>query len=258
MMFVFGGGDGKYWLNDLLIFDLVNLEWSGPVQTQGIAPVGRLQHSAITFEKKIFIFGGEPDQYRQLNDIFYLDTATLTWVKPQVGGTEPSARVSTTGCLIDSKIYYFGGYDGVHWMNDVHVFDIDSNHWEKVQTSDYRPRPRCRHTANIVKGQLYVFGGNDCELSFNDIWMLYIGVQVPQASLHRDMLCLLEQGDFADVTFVIGDTRIKGHKCILASRSSFFKNMFTVGMRECEESVISVQDINLQTFKKLLEFIYSD
>ena len=72
------------------------------------------------------------------------------------------------------------------------------------------------------------------------------------------MLGLLEAGDFADVTFVIGDTRIKGHKCILASRSSFFKNMFTVGMRECEESVISVQDITLQTFKKLLEFIYSD
>jgi len=30
-MYVFGGGDGKYWLNDLLVFDLVNLEWSGPV-----------------------------------------------------------------------------------------------------------------------------------------------------------------------------------------------------------------------------------
>ena len=86
------------------------------------------------------------------------------------------ARVSTTGFLIDSKIIYFGGYDGVHWMNDVHVFDIESNYWEKVVTSEFKPRPRCRHTANIVKGQLYIFGGNDCELSFNDIWMLSIGV----------------------------------------------------------------------------------
>jgi N-acetylneuraminic acid mutarotase len=175
-MYVFGGGDGKYWLNDLLILDLVNREWSGPVQTNGIAPVGRLQHSAITFDKKIYIFGGEPDQFRQLNDIFYLDTSTLTWVKPIVTGEDPSARVSTTGCLIDSKIYYFGGYDGVQWMNDVHVFDIDSNRWSKVQTYGYKPRPRCRHTANIVKGQLYIFGGNDCELSFNDIWALSIGV----------------------------------------------------------------------------------
>lgn len=30
-MYVFGGGDGKSWLNDLLVFDIVNLEWSGPV-----------------------------------------------------------------------------------------------------------------------------------------------------------------------------------------------------------------------------------
>ena len=72
------------------------------------------------------------------------------------------------------------------------------------------------------------------------------------------MLSLLESGEFSDVTFVINDPRIKGHKCILAARSSFFKNMFTVGMRESEESVISVQDINLTTFNKLLEFIYSD
>jgi len=105
---------------------------------------------------------------------------------------------------------------------------------------------------------LYVFGGNDCELSFNDIWMLYIGVQVPQANLHRDLLSLLDTGEFSDVTFIINDTRIKGHKCILASRSNFFKNMFTVGMRESEESIISVQDISLPTFMKLLEFIYSD
>ena len=72
------------------------------------------------------------------------------------------------------------------------------------------------------------------------------------------MLALLESGDFSDVTFVINDTRIKGHRCILATRSNFFENMFTVGMRESEESVISVQDISLPTFNKLLEFIYSD
>lgn len=54
------------------------------------------------------------------------------------------------------------------------------------------------------------------------------------------MLTLLESGSFSDVTFVIGDTRIKGHKCILASRSNFFANMFSSGMRESEESVVSV------------------
>lgn len=81
---------------------------------------------------------------------------------------------------------------------------------------------------------------------------------MPPPCLGKDMISLMEQGTFSDVTFVIGDTRIKAHKCILASRSNFFANMFNVGMREAEESVISVQDINLATFKKLLQFIYSD
>ena len=179
-------------------------------------------------------------------------------MKPIVTGEDPSARVSTTGCLIDSKIYYFGGYDGVQWMNDVHVFDIDSNRWSKVQTFGYKPRPRCRHTANIVKGQLYIFGGNDCELSFNDIWMLSIGVQVPEPTLMKDMISMLENGTFADVVFVLGDTRFKAHKCLLAARCSFFASMFSHQMREAQESIITVQDIAPYTFKKLLEFVYTD
>lgn len=100
-----------------------------------------------------------------------------------VTGDEPSARVSTTGCLIDSKIYYFGGYDGKLWMNDIHVFDIETNMWDKIPTSGVKPRPRCRHTGNIIKGHLYIFGGNDCELSFNDTWALSIGVQVPEPTI---------------------------------------------------------------------------
>lgn len=50
-MYVFGGGDGKYWLNDLLIFDLKTYEWEGPIETKGKAPSGRLQHAAVVFDK---------------------------------------------------------------------------------------------------------------------------------------------------------------------------------------------------------------
>jgi hypothetical protein len=70
--------------------------------------------------------------------------------------------------------------------------------------------------------------------------MLSIGVQVPEPQMSKDLLRMLENGKFADVTFVLGDTKIKAHKCILASRSKFFESMFSVGMREASESVISV------------------
>lgn len=63
---------------------------------------------------------------------------------------------------------------------------------------------------------------------------------MPEPQLSRDLLRMLENENFADVTFILGETRVKAHKCILASRSNFFENMFSVGMREAQESVISV------------------
>ena len=95
-------------------------------------------------------------------------------------------------------------------------------------------------------------------MSFNDIWVLSIGVQVPEPTLMKDMINMLDMGTFSDVTFVLGDSKFKAHKCILASRCHFFQNMFSLGMRESQESIITVQDISPQIFKKLLEFIYTD
>ena len=46
------------------------------------------------------------------------------------------------------------------------------------------------------------------------------------------MITLFETGLFADVTFVLSDTKFKAHRCILASRCQVFNNMFSVGMKE--------------------------
>jgi len=58
--------------------------------------------------------------------------------------------------------------------------------------------------------------------------------------MSKDLVGMLDNENFADVTFVVGDTKLRAHKCILASRSSFFESMFSVGMREAQESLISV------------------
>ena len=70
--------------------------------------------------------------------------------------------------------------------------------------------------------------------------MMSIGVQIPEPTIIKDLMSMLEAGTFTDVTFVLGDTKFKAHRCILASRSSFFANMFGLGMKEASESVISV------------------
>ena len=75
-------------------------------------------------------------------------------------------------------------------------------------------------------------------MSFNDTWLLSIGVQIPETSMSKDLLSMLETGKFGDVTFAVGDKKIVAHKCILASRSVFFEKMFSLGMLESTESII--------------------
>lgn len=72
-MYVFGGGDGKMWLSDLYSFDfgkfyiysnfLVLKTWTLK-ETNGKSPSGRLQHSSVIHNGKIYVFGGEPDRLR--------------------------------------------------------------------------------------------------------------------------------------------------------------------------------------------------
>ena len=59
-MYVFGGGDGRHWLNDLIYFDIKRLDWVKAEQL-GELPEGRLQHAAFTKGTKLYIYGGEPD-----------------------------------------------------------------------------------------------------------------------------------------------------------------------------------------------------
>ena len=55
----FGGGDGKEWLDDLLIFDITKNQWFQP-KTKGQKPGGRLQHTSFIYKNRFYIFGGEP------------------------------------------------------------------------------------------------------------------------------------------------------------------------------------------------------
>jgi N-acetylneuraminic acid mutarotase len=261
-MYIFGGGDGKYWLNDLLVFHLKTYEWVGPVETKGRAPSGRLQHAAIVYDKKIFIFGGEPDRYRQLNDLFYLDircqggSSKMTWYQPSTEGVPPTPRVSATGCLVDSEIFFFGGFDGMRWLNDLHTFCLKTMTWSKKLTYGNKPSPRCRHSTNYLNGKLYIFGGNDCDKSFNTVHTIQL---LPPSTLRKDLKCMLNDELFADITFVLEESiKIRAHRSILSSRCDVFKSMFLSSMQEGSKDEIEIKDTNAEVFKAIINYIYTD
>ena len=64
------------WLNDLFSYDFEQSCWS-LIEAKGKPPFGRLQHSSVIQQDKLYIFGGEPDRLRQLNDLFVFNIGTL-------------------------------------------------------------------------------------------------------------------------------------------------------------------------------------
>lgn len=67
-----------------------------------------------------------------------------------------------------------------------------------------------------------------------------------------DLDSLLESGKFADVTLVVGDSELKAHRAILASRSNTFDSMFESG-----ESRYELADIDLEVAEHTLRYIYT-
>jgi N-acetylneuraminic acid mutarotase len=63
-------------------------------------------------KKKLYVFGGEPNQLLQLNDLYVYQIENNLWIELKPKGVPPTPRVSTSALIYDEVIYFFGGYDG--------------------------------------------------------------------------------------------------------------------------------------------------
>jgi len=74
----------------------------------GKYPPQRANHSSAIIKNNLYIFGGW-DGTKRLNDLFFLDTLTLTWTKVVVDGTAPSPRAGMSLTNLNDKLLLFGG-----------------------------------------------------------------------------------------------------------------------------------------------------
>jgi Kelch motif len=89
-VYVFRGGNGREYLNDLHALHVDTLTWR-KVHCTGAVPQQRANHSSAILDhpsskkSELFIFGGW-NGFERLNDIHILDTETSNWTAPHVGG----------------------------------------------------------------------------------------------------------------------------------------------------------------------------
>ncbi|POW05233.1 hypothetical protein PSTT_09863, partial [Puccinia striiformis] len=155
--------DGLYLLN------LSTREWTR-VKVSGPCPEGRYGHSAAILGSKFYIFGGQTDNGRFMNDLWSFDLHKRTypslslsslWQMTEYSTTNPipSERTGHTVVTFKDSIYVFGGTDGQYHYNDTWKLDISTGTWRELDCIGYIPLPREGHAATLVDDVMYVLGG---------------------------------------------------------------------------------------------------
>lgn len=127
-IYVFRGGDGRDYLNDLHELSTDKMSWI-KVQADGFAPPPRANHSSSLIKENLYIFGGW-DGSKRLNDLFVINLDLRIWSQVSVVGDSPVPRAGMSLCNVHDKLYLFGG-SGPHaqCFNDLYMFEPESASW---------------------------------------------------------------------------------------------------------------------------------
>lgn len=180
--FLIVGGDEALvsGINDVWALSLgAESAWSS-IATQGGAPSGRRQHTAIYDPRRdrLIVFGGFDGALR--NDTWALSLrAPFQWIPLAPTGSRPTARrghVAVYDAARD-RMLVFGGYDG-GYLSDVWSLSLSgAPAWTKLAPNVAQPSPRYAACGIIdpVRDRLVIFGGDIGPARVNDSWALPLG-----------------------------------------------------------------------------------
>ncbi|XP_061091642.1 kelch repeat-containing protein [Conger conger] len=161
-IFVFGGSKNKKWFNDVHILDTQSWRWT-MVEAQGKVPP-LAYHSCSLFRGELFVLGGvfprphpEPDGCSDSLYIFNPDMAI--WYQPIVNGDRPAPRSGHSACVLEGKIFMFGGWDTPVCFNDMHALDLGLMEFSPVKTSGTPPSPRSWHGCAVLSDSKFLVHG---------------------------------------------------------------------------------------------------
>ena len=181
-MLVVGGDEALVsGINDVWALSLgAEPAWSS-IATQGGAPSGRRQHTAIYDPRRdrLIVFGGFDGALR--NDTWALSLrAPFQWIPLAPMGSLPTARRGHAAVYdaARDRMLVFGGYDG-GYLSDVWSLSLSgAPAWTKLTANVAQPSPRYAACAIIdpARDRLVIFGGDTGPARVNDSWALPLGL----------------------------------------------------------------------------------
>ncbi|GAB0138761.1 hypothetical protein EsDP_00006985 [Epichloe bromicola] len=182
-IYIFGGQVEGYFMNDLSAFDLNQLQspnymWEIllPSDTSNKTPAARTNHSMVTFNDRLYLFGGT-NGFQWFNDVWCYDQASNSWSQLDCIGYIPAPREGHAAALVDDVMYVFGGRteEGTD-LGDLAAFRISSRRWYTFQNMGPSPSPRSGHSMTTVGKSVVVLGGepSSATTTINDLGIMYV------------------------------------------------------------------------------------
>ncbi|CAG9940768.1 unnamed protein product [Clonostachys rosea f. rosea IK726] len=182
-IFIFGGQVEDCFMNDLSAFDLNQLQmptnrWEILVQGEASPkmPAPRTNHSMITYNDKLYLFGGT-NGFQWFNDVWCYDAATNKWMQLDCIGYIPAPREGHAAALVDDVMYIFGGRteEGTD-LGDLAAFRISSRRWYTFQNMGPSPSPRSGHSMTTVGKSIVTIGGEPSSAAtvVSDLGIVYM------------------------------------------------------------------------------------
>ncbi|KAF7718443.1 Kelch motif containing protein [Penicillium ucsense] len=170
-LYVFGGQVEGFFFNDLIAFDLNQLQnptnkWELLVQNsheggppEGEIPPARTNHTLVSHNDRLYLFGGT-NGVKWFNDVWTFDPRANSWTELDCVGFIPTPREGHAAALVNDVMYVFGGRtdEGID-LGDLSAFRITSRRWYSFQNMGPAPSPRSGHSMTAFGKQIIVMAG---------------------------------------------------------------------------------------------------
>ncbi|KAI9369239.1 hypothetical protein BJX61DRAFT_164745 [Aspergillus egyptiacus] len=170
-LYVFGGQVEQYFFNDLVAFDLNQLQnpankWEFLIQNSheggpppGQIPPARTNHTIVSYNDKLYLFGGT-NGMQWFNDVWSYDPRTNSWTQLDCFGFIPTPREGHAAALVNDVMYVFGGRtdEGID-LGDLAAFRISTRRWYSFQNMGPAPSPRSGHSMTAFGRQIIIVAG---------------------------------------------------------------------------------------------------
>jgi len=170
---IFGGFDKGVFSNSVYIYNIKENSWENNDKTENdnelleegqeviekksgeedniFAPEPRINHSQISVNTSILIYGGVDKDGKYFDDMWTYDILNKVWQKVEINGEVPKARQGHSALLIENdQMLIFGGKIGnIFEINEFWKFDLNTKRFSIIQgtllqregfTQQYKPK----------------------------------------------------------------------------------------------------------------------